>query len=419
MVSLLLLLLFVLGYALIVLENPLRIDKAASSLVLGCLMWLIWGTQIEPALFHHQISEHLAEAAGILFFLVGAMALVELIEINGGFEGIKSLIRTQNARKLLWIVALLTFFLSAILDNLTTTIVMITLVRKVVQELKMRWFFAGIIVIAANAGGAFSPIGDVTTTMLWIGGQISSAEIIHALFLPSLASLLLPLLWLHWSMGKQELITPRSESSHNFKYGPLFLALGMGSLLAVPLLKALFHLPPFAGILLGLGIVWFIADRLYKEEQQRKFHSLHAALARVDISSLLFFLGILLAIGVLAEAGHLSQLSTWLSQQIPSPLAQNALIGILSALVDNVPLVAASMRMYNLDQFPMDHAFWDLLAYCAGTGGSLLIIGSAAGVMAMGMEKIPFFWYLKRMSGLALLGYIGGLGAFVLQHGMP
>lgn len=411
-----LLIVFVIGYLLIVLEHPLRVDKAASALVLGCLMWLLWGLGVDSELFHHKIYEHLAEAAGILFFLVGAMAIVELIEINGGFEGIKSLIRTESPKKLLWIVGLLAFFLSGILDNLTTTIVMITLVRKVVHDLKLRWFFAGVIVIAANSGGAFSPIGDVTTTMLWIGGQVSSTGIVGALFFPSLVSLIVPLLWLTWTMDSHKIQAPTREVDHNHKHGGLFLGLGVAALLAVPVFKSVFHMPPFAGILLGLGVLWFVADRLYTDENKRKFHSLQAALGRVDISSLLFFLGILLAIGVLQEAGHLSALAATLNAHIPNALALNTLIGFLSAIVDNVPLVAASMKMYGLDQYPVDHAFWDLLAYCAGTGGSMLIIGSAAGVMAMGMEKVPFFWYLKRISGLALLGYLAGIGAFALQH---
>lgn len=416
--SLILLFLFIMGYALIVLEHPLRIDKAASALVLGCGMWLLWGMELEPSLLHQQMYEHLSEAASILFFLVGAMALVELIEINGGFERIKELIRTDKPRRLLWIIGMITFFLSSLLDNLTTTIVMITLVRKVVKDPQLRWFFAGIIVIAANAGGAFSPIGDVTTTMLWIGGQLSSQHMIQYLFLPSLLSLVAPLLWLHYTMPQSPLEIPKSESQHHFKYPGLFLVLGLGSLLSVPLLKAFFHLPPFAGILLGLGLVWIVADRLHTDEYSRKFHSLGAALARVDISSLLFFLGILLAIAVLQEAGHLTLLASWLSQHIPNPLVQNTLIGLLSAIVDNVPLVAASQGMYSLQSYPMDHAFWNLLAYCAGTGGSLLIIGSAAGVMAMGMEKIPFFWYMRRISGLALLGYLTGIGVFILQDSL-
>lgn len=409
-------LVFIIGYLCIILEQWFKVDKAASALVLGCIMWLIWGfSGIDPVLFHHQIYEHLAEAAAILFFLVGAMAIVELIEINGGFEGVKSLIRTKNPKKLLWLIGFFAFFLSAVLDNLTTTIVLITLIRKLIKDTQSKWFFAGIIVLAANSGGAFSPIGDVTTTMLWIGGQVSTTGIIQVLFFPALVSLLIPLLWLSYRMDTSSFEAKEDHVEHNFKHGNLFLITGLTALTAVPIFKTVFHLPPFLGILLGLGVLWFMTDRLHIDEQQKKFHGLHAALARVDISSILFFLGILLGIGVLQEAGHLTLVAQSLNQWIPNEVILNTLIGLLSAVVDNVPLVAATMKMYSLEIYPMDHSFWDLLAYCAGTGGSLLIIGSAAGVMAMGMEKISFFWYLRKITPLALLGYLAGIGAFVIQ----
>jgi Na+/H+ antiporter NhaD/arsenite permease-like protein len=418
----LIVLIFIVGYAAIVLEHKLSINKSASALLTGVLCWTIVAlvsTNIEETL--HHLNEHLSEIAGILFFLMGAMTIVELIATYGGFDIITEKITTTSQSRLLWIISMITFFMSALLDNLTTTIVMAALVSKIVHDSKLRLMYVGLIVIAANAGGAWSPIGDVTTTMLWIGGQISTVSIISQLFLPSFISLLIPTYVLSTQM-KGVLLKPKSnkESEMNadgdFGKKTIFWV-GLIGLLSVPVFKAITHLPPFMGMLLALGAIWVVSELLLKdkEEHVKSKLSIFRVIEKIDLPSILFFLGILLSVGALQTMGMLTSAADWLTDNFKNQTVVVTIIGLLSAIVDNVPLVAAAMGMYSLEQFPMDDTFWELLAFCAGTGGSILIIGSAAGVAAMGIAKIEFFWYLKKMSWLALIGYFAGIGVFLLQ----
>jgi Na+/H+ antiporter NhaD/arsenite permease-like protein len=415
-------LIFIVGYAAIVLEHKLSINKSASALLTGVLCWTIVAlvsTNFEETL--HHLNEHLSEISGILFFLMGAMTIVELIATYGGFEIITDRITTKSQSSLLWIIAIITFFMSALLDNLTTTIVMATLVSKIVHDSKLRLMYVGMIVIAANAGGAWSPIGDVTTTMLWIGGQISTGNIISQLFLPSLVSLLIPLLVLSSQM--KGTLPVKSESSKKVEseevtFGKnIIFWVGLLGLLSVPVFKSITHLPPFMGMLLALGTIWAVAETMIKNKSEdvKSKLSVFKVIEKIDMPSILFFLGILLAVGALQTMGMLTSVATWLTDNLKNQTVVVTIIGLLSAIVDNVPLVAAAMGMYSLEQFPMDDTFWELLAFCAGTGGSILIIGSAAGVAAMGIAKIEFFWYLKKMSWLALIGYFAGIGVFLLQ----
>jgi Na+/H+ antiporter NhaD/arsenite permease-like protein len=418
----LLVLIFIVGYAAIVMEHKLSINKSASALLTGVLCWTIVAlvsTNIEET--QHHLNEHLSEIAGILFFLMGAMTIVELIATYGGFEIITDKITTTSQSRLLWIISMITFFMSALLDNLTTTIVMAALVSKIVHDSKLRLMYVGLIVIAANAGGAWSPIGDVTTTMLWIGGQISTISIISQLFLPSFISLLIPTYVLSTQM-KGVLPKPlgsKENAMHahgDFGKKTIFWV-GLIGLLSVPVFKSLTHLPPFMGMLLALGAIWVVSELLLKdkEEHVKSTLSIFRVLEKIDLPSILFFLGILLSVGALQTMGMLSSAADWLTDNVKNQTVVVTVIGLLSAIVDNVPLVAAAMGMYGLEQFPMDDPFWELLAFCAGTGGSILIIGSAAGVAAMGIAKIEFFWYLKKMSWLALIGYFAGIGVFLLQ----
>jgi Na+/H+ antiporter NhaD/arsenite permease-like protein len=366
----------------------------------------------------HHLSEHLGEISGILFFLLGAMTIVELIDVHDGFKIITDRIQTQNPVKLLWLVAIITFFLSAILDNLTTTIVMVSMLRKIIGDQQMRLFFAGMVVIAANAGGAWSPMGDVTTTMLWIGGQITALNIMLKVFLPSVICLLVPVLIISRQL-KGKIEPPASEevsSDTSQRQRAAVFSIGLGSLLFVPVFKTITHLPPFMAILLGLGIMWILTELIHrgKNDQDKDFYSVAHALRKIDTPSILFFLGILVSISALESTGILGGLASWLSHSVGNDSVIVTLIGLLSAVVDNVPLVAAAQGMYSLEQYPADHYFWEFLAYATGTGGSVLIIGSAAGVAAMGMEKIDFFWYLKRISWLALVGYFAGCATFLL-----
>ncbi|MCU0348926.1 MAG: sodium:proton antiporter NhaD [Saprospiraceae bacterium] len=420
--EILLALTFVLGYAAIAFEHSVNVNKAASALITGVVCWTIYMLFNGDAhAVNHELEEHLGEVAGILFFLLGAMVIVELVDAHDGFQIITDRIKTTSPRKLLWIIGFITFFLSAVLDNLTTTIVMISLLRKIVDDPKDRLFFAGITVIAANAGGAWSPIGDVTTTMLWIGGQISVGAIVTHVFLPSVACLAVPLLYLNWKMKVPPPVLPKVKEEKTMRTSAkernLVFALGVGGLLFVPIFKTLTHLPPYMGILIVLGVLWTVTELLHhKKNVEEKGHlTVVHALQKVDAASVLFFLGILLAISSLASAGMLTSLAQWLDKAIGNQNVIVVAIGLLSAVVDNVPLVAAGMGMYPMEQFPQDHSFWLFLAYCAGTGGSCLIIGSAAGVAAMGMEKIDFFWYLKKISLLALLGYFAGVAVYLLQ----
>lgn len=421
--NLLIILVFVIGYAGIAFEHPLKINKTASALLTGVLCWTVYmmgSSDIE--LVSGQLYEHLGQISSILFFLLGAMTIVELIDAHDGFEVITNRITTTDKRKLLWIISILTFFLSAVLDNLTTTIVMVSLLRKLIDDKPTRMFFVSMVVLAANAGGAWTPIGDVTTTMLWIGGQLTTGKIILNLIIPSLVCLFVPLLFLSFSMkGKVE--TPALvESSQTEKttlyQRKLILSLGIGALLFVPVFKTVTHLPPFMGMLFGLAILWIITEIIHKDKNDadKDAYSVVHALRKADVPSVLFFLGILVAISALESTHQLQDLAAYMDEKIGNLNVIVLSIGVLSAIVDNVPLVAAGMGMYDMATFPTDHYFWSFLAYCAGTGGSMLIIGSAAGVAAMGMEKIDFIWYLKNITFLAFLGYMGGAGAFLLQH---
>jgi Na+/H+ antiporter NhaD/arsenite permease-like protein len=482
---------FVLGYIAIALEHPLRIDKTASALLTGTIAWVIYilgssdilnmkasfnvngneiiryvsnswnefvsqnptlNTQIGMRNFitNHELLNHLGNISEIVFFLLGAMTIVEIVDQHQGFKVITHRIKTTKKVKLLWILGILTFFLSSILDNLTTTIVIVALIRKLINDPKTRWFYAGITIIAANAGGAWTPIGDVTTIMLWIGGQITTVNIMKMLFFASMISLLIPLIILTFTLkGNVERPDSDNKEEHTVSNRQQFvvLCIGVGALLFVPIFKSFTHLPPYIGMLLGLGILWLFTEIVHKwYEPKKQIHldsdfkaeitthlTVIKILSRVDVPTILFFLGILLAVASLESAGQLGLLAQSLDKHLGSIYLIDIAIGLLSAVIDNVPLVAGSMGMYEIQSpemisaitnpeaqvyakhFMVDGTFWEFLAYCAGTGGSILIIGSAAGVAAMGMEKIDFIWYLKKISLLALLGYFAGAGAYYLQ----
>lgn len=491
---------FVLGYVAIALEHNLHVDKAASALLTAVIVWtlLVIGSETlltnqltdglsATALLNTELRHHLSEIAEILFFLMGAMVIVELVDAHDGFAAITNRIHTTNAVALIWTIGTLTFFFSALLDNLTTTIVMVSLLRKLVANKQMRLWFVGTVVVCANAGGAWSPIGDVTTTMLWIGNQITASHIIVNLIVPSLVAAIVPLLILTFMFRGKEVHRPKPAKapieSSNVNYlgeytvasamaingieekqvklleaysngessaaepNPLdavtpkmrisILALGLGALAFVPVFKTLTQLPPYMGILFGVGVLWVFTELVHRHDQWhvKQQMTVVGVLTRVDMSSILFFLGILLAVSALATAGHLIDMATWLDDTFGNLYVINILIGLLSSLVDNVPLVAGAMKMYPLltdsalagltgdelarqSMFLQDGAFWHFLAYCAGVGGSCLIIGSAAGVAAMGMEKISFMWYLKHISALALVGYLAGAATYIAMHVM-
>ena len=415
---------FIIAYASIALEHPLRVNKSASALIGAGLLWTIYALMGGD---HEVISENLRESvaatAQIVFFLMGAMTIVEVVDAHNGFHVITSRIKTTKITSLLWLVGFVTFFLSSILDNLTTTIVMISLMKKLLDRHEDRLFFAGIIVIAANAGGAWTPIGDVTTTMLWIGGQITTLVIMKGVFLASMACLIVPLLLLTMTLRGKAVVSPKVvENEGDIKTTPfeqnLMFTLGLGTLVAVPIFKAITHLPPFMGILFGLGILWLVGEIIHrnKEDDYKEHLTLVSALKRIDMTCIVFFIGILLAVATLEHTHILAALAGWLDKAVGRQDIIVSLIGLASAVVDNVPLVAASMGMYDMAAYPTDSFLWEFMAYCAGTGGSILIIGSAAGVAAMGLEKIHFFWYMKRISGLALIGYFCGIVAYILQY---
>ena len=416
---------FVVAYAAIAFEHSLKINKSASALVGAGLLWTIYALNTGDA---HLVGEHLSESlistAQIVFFLMGAMAIVEVVDAHNGFDVITSRIQTKSLSGLMWLVGLVTFFLSAILDNLTTTIVMVSLMKKLLDSRDDRLFFAGIIVIAANAGGAWSPIGDVTTTMLWIGGQITAAEIIKGLFLPSLINLLVPLWVTSFVLKGKSVVSPMVTDASQplpvttaFERNLMFF-LGLGVLVAVPAFKTVTHLPPFMGVLFGLGVLWLVGDLVHRQkaEEDKTHLSLTHALTRIDMPSIVFFVGILLSVATLEHTHILSDVAAWLDHTVGRQDVIVMIIGVVSAIVDNVPLVAASMGMYSLTQYPTDSFLWEFLAYCAGTGGSILIIGSAAGVAAMGLEKIDFLWYVKKISGLALIGYFAGALFYIAEY---
>ena len=418
----LLIIVFVIAYAAIALEHPFKVNKSAPALVGAGLLWTIYA--VFTGHVTEQLNESLSATAQIVFFLMGAMTIVEVVDAHDGFNVITDRIKTTRMTTLLWLIGFVTFFLSAVLDNLTTTIVMMSLTRKLLGQREDRLFFAGIIVIAANAGGAWSPIGDVTTTMLWIGGQITALAIIKGVFIPSVVNMVVPLAVISYMLRGKTIVSPDKAEENSGKYETtsfersfMFFA-GIGILCAVPVFKTLTHLPPFMGILFGLGLLWLAGELIHrnKEDEDKQHLTLVSALQRIDMSSIVFFIGILLAVATLEHAHILTSLAQWLDKVVGNQAIIVSIFGLVSAIVDNVPLVAASMGMYSLTQFPPDSFLWEFLAYAAGTGGSILIIGSAAGVAAMGIEKIEFFWYVRRISFLALIGYIGGAVAYVLLH---
>ena len=437
---------FIIGYVCIAMEHPLHINKSATALLLATIMWVLFAlgnpssfpayADFQEYLILHPnetflswlsqvtLIEHLGGVAEILFFLMGAMTIVEIVDVHEGFRIITDKINTRKKTSLLWIIALITFFMSAALDNLTTSIVMVALLRKLIGDRKDRLFFAGIIILAANAGGAWSPIGDVTTIMLWIAGKVSTVHIMETTFIASVVTIVVPLLVLSFTMkgnfsppeinAKNGTDLKLSNTERNIAF-----YLGVGALLFVPVFKTITHLPPYLGMIGGLGVLWIVTGLMHKQrsEEDLNYLSVHNILKRIDTSSILFFLGILMAVNALQTCGQLGMLSASLDK---IPMGDpgkyyliTIVIGVLSSIVDNVPLVAGAMGMYN---FPIDHFFWAFLAYAAGTGGSILIIGSAAGVAVMGMEKIDFIWYLKKMSWLALLGYVAGCTAYIIQE---
>lgn len=420
MISALLIFVFVAGYTAIAFEHPLRLNKAASALITGVLCWTIYILQSESVdSVSEELLHHLGDIASILFFLLGAMTIVELIDSHNGFDIITQKIKTNSVATLLLIIAALTFFLSALLDNLTTAIVMTSLCSKILRKKEDRLWFAGLIIIAANAGGAWSPLGDVTTTMLWIGGQITALNIMKQLILPSLVACIIPALIIAYRFkGKKIAGMPESNCTPRERQeGKIVLIAGIGFLIFVPLFKTLTHLPPFMGMMLSLGLMWVITTFLHKNkgyELAEKF-TVARALQRVDSPSILFFLGILLAVTALQSIGLLKELAGFLSSTLKNEFSIGIALGLLSAIVDNVPLVAASQGMYDLSTYPTDHPFWEFLALTTGTGGSAIIIGTAAGVAVMGIEQIDFMWYLKKIGWLALVGFAAGIVVFLLQ----
>jgi len=470
-IFILMVVIFIIGYTIIALEHPLKVDKAATALLMGTILWAVYALNgatvlelgfstswhhfveennlgamlasfksgslsgvdlehfsesVKEFITQHEVLEHLANISTILFFLLGAMTIVETVDQHEGFKIITDKIKTTNKVKLLWVLSFLTFFMSAVLDNLTTTIVIIALLRKLIDDPKTRWFYAAMVVVAANAGGAFSPIGDVTTIMLWIGGQVTTANIIAKLFLPSLLTMVIPLILLSFTQkgtvsrpvankNETSITTPKQQS--------ILLIMGIAALLFVPVFKTYTHLPPYLGMLFGLSIIWITTELMHKEIKHKVpgFRlTVNEVLRKVDIPTIFFFLGILSAVAALESAGHLDLLANSLKEAGLGVYAVSTIIGLLSSVVDNVPLVAASMGMYPIDpfhvQYMQDGIFWELIAYTAGTGGSILIIGSAAGVAAMGLEKIDFIWYMKKISLLAMLGYFAGIGTYYVQE---
>lgn len=419
MIETLMSLLFIAGYAIISFEHPLRINKTGTAVLLGVLIWTIYilASQTGSAAVTEELSHHLASISEILFFLMGAMTIVELIDTHQGFRIITNVINTNSKVKLLWIISMLTFFLSAVLDNLTTSIVMVSLIRKLVEDKKDRLMMASMIIIAANSGGAWSPIGDVTTTMLWIGNRITAGNIIAELIVPSIVSLLVPLIYQSFFLkGPFRKEGNRDSQLPAVPFSNTIFFLGIGVLISVPFFKTITHLPPYMGILFGLGLLWVVTEILHASSEERRHLRVTSVLSKIDLSSILFFLGILLAVAGLESIGLLHATATWLDTTVGNKDVIVTILGLLSAVIDNVPMVAAAMGMYSLQDFPTDHKLWEMIAFCAGTGGSILIIGSAAGVVVMGMEKIDFIWYLKKISFTALLGYLAGVGTYLLMY---
>ena len=430
---------FVAGYLCITLESLTKINKAAIALLMCVVCWTL--LMVSPGAYYpdvasdgvlHHISEviehHLGDAAGTLFFLMGAMTIVEIVDSNGGFNFVRDIMKTRSKRKLLWRVAIATFFLSAILDNLTTSIVMIMVLRKLVQSREERLIYAALIIISANSGGAFSPIGGVPTIMLWIKGVSTTQGILTEIFIPSLVSMLVPAFILQYSLSgkfdkEQNLVTAEISQFTKVQRNIIFW-LGVGGLVFVPIFKSITHLPPFMGILLVLGVLWTVTEIFHHNtsEDDTMAKRVSDLLSRIDLSTIMFFLGILMAVAVLQEIGVLTALGTGLNEVfVGNYYVINGIIGVLSSIVDNVPLVAGCMGMYPVAEtgvMAIDGIFWQLLAYCAGVGGSMLIIGSAAGVVVMGLEKITFGWYLKRITWIAFVGYLAGIVTYWLQQAL-
>ena len=410
--EILLILTFVIGYALIAMEHSIKIDKAVPALLTGVLCWVVYiFSQNDVHVVNEQLSEHLGEISGILFFLIGAMTIVELIDLHDGFRVITEKIKTKDKKRLMIIFAIIAFFLSAVLDNLTTAIVMGSMLSKVLEDKTDRLYFASLIIIAANAGGAWSPIGDVTTTMLWLGNQISTFGIVSKVFLPSVVCLAIPLfLMLRLVKGETKVVETNNLNYISIRDRNIIFYVGLGAMLFVPIFKTITHLPPFMGMMFSVGLLWIISEYLHfnKVKEEKAPFSIFRALEKMDMPSILFFFGILLAVSALQSFGTLNHLATTMTQHIPNENLIVTIIGIMSSIFDNVPLVAAVQGMYSIKMYPTDHFFWEYLAYCAGTGGSILVIGSAAGVAMMGIEKISFFWYVKKISIYALAGFLGG-----------
>ena len=426
---------FVIGYLCIALESVTKINKAAIALLMCVFCWTL--LMLSPATFYpgveapevvHKVAEviehHLGDAGGTLFFLMDAMTIVEIVDTNGGFNFVRDAIKTRSKRKLMWRMAFMTFFLSAILDNLTTSIVMIMVLRKLVQNREDRLIYAAMVVIAANSGGAFSPIGDVTTIMLWIKGVITTQGVISEIFIPSLVSMLVPAFILQYSLkgkfDKSQNLPPAEVSQFTQRQRNIIFWLGVGGLIFVPIFKTLTHLPPFMGILLVLGLLWTTTEIFHHntEEGDTMAKRVSDLLSRIDLSTIMFFLGILMAVAVLQEIGVLTALGESLDKMSGgNHYLVTGIIGVLSSIVDNVPLVAGCMGMYpvaEIGDMAVDGIFWQLLAYCAGVGGSMLIIGSAAGVVVMGLEKITFGWYMKRITWIVFVGYLAGMFSYWL-----
>ncbi len=408
------LIVFAIGYLGIIFEHSIRINKTAVALTIAALCWSIYflGSGLPITEDLSVLGHHLSDISQIIFFLFGAMTLVEMVDSHKGFTLITKLIKTTSTKKLLWIISAITFFLSAILDNLTTTILMISLLKKLIPEPKERVLLCCIVVVMANAGGAWTPIGDVTTTMLWINGQISSLAIMKSLFLPSVLSVLIPLIYFT-SQVKGKCSKPKQELSPE-PGSSLVFALGIGGLVFVPIFKAITGLPPFMGILLALGVLWIVTDLLHHKTTKTHLQ-VPSILSKIDTTSILFFLGILLSVDALQTSGMLNDLAKWLSKEVHSLPMIATLLGIFSAIIDNVPLVAATMGMYPLQDYPMNHSLWEMIAYAAGTGGSLLIIGSSSGVAMMGLEKVTFFYYMKKMTIPVLIGYLAGMALYLIS----
>lgn len=414
---------FVIGYILITLEHTIHINKAATALITAVICWtiLVMNPVVKETTLN-ALGHHLTSIAEIVFFLLGAMTIVELIDAHDGFQNITEKIKTTNKTKLIWTIALVTFFLSAVLDNLTSTIVMISIINKLVKDKLVKWQLLGLVIIASNAGGAWSPIGDVTTTMLWIGHQVTPLNIIKETFLASLTCMVVPTLIISYRIkGNIELhenISTNQNALANPNDRNVVFFIGILCLLFVPVFKTITHLPPYMGMLLSLGVMWVLTELMHskKELDEKGTLSVNHALRKIDTPSILFFFGILMSIAALEQVGLLEQSALWLDQTFGDIKVIAVVIGLLSSILDNVPLVAALQSMYGLDMYPTDHYFWELLAYTAGTGGSVLIIGSAAGVAVMGIEKIDFFWYLKNISWIAFIGFITGAIVFILEN---